>query len=113
VNTLLFGHKNKLQIDLGDLHSEKDSLSSFLQATFKAPVTSVGTSLVVESEKASSQELQRVLTKFIYKRNINNMYYVSVDGSTVKVNTFKGSTKKPEKPKKNATHQTAVQSWGL
>jgi hypothetical protein len=111
---LLFHHKNKPQVDLGDLLTEKETLFSFLQTTFKAPVTPVGNGLTVESEKVSPQELQRVITKFIYKHNINNTYYVTLDGNTLRIKTFKGLTKKPESPKKNApSHQTAAQSWGL
>lgn len=110
---MLFHHKNKLQVDLGDLCTEKESLSSFLQAAFQVPVITVGNRLTVESEKVSPQELQRVIIKFIYKRNINNTYYVTLEGNTLRVNTFKGSTKKPVDTKKNAAHQTAAQSWGL
>jgi len=110
---LLFHHKNKLQVDLGDLYTEKENLSSFLQAAFRAPVITVGNRLTVESAKVSPQELQRVVIKFIYKRNINNTYYVTLEDNTLRVNAFKGSTKKPVNPKKNAAHQTAPQSWGL
>ena len=113
VDILLFGHKSKPQVDLGDLKTEKDNLISFLQVTLKAPTTLIGNKLTIESETVSPQELQRIVTKFIYKRNINNTYYVSLDGSTVKVNIFKGADKKAEKEKKSGMHQTAAQSWGL
>jgi len=112
VDILLFGHKSKPQVDLGDLKTEKDHLISFLQVNLKAPTTLIGNKLTVESETVSPQELQRLVTKFIYKRNINNTYYVSLDGSTVKVNIFKGAEKK-DKEKKSGMHQTASQSWGL
>jgi len=110
---LLFHHKNKAQVDLGDLETEKETLLSFLQTTFKVPVIPVGNWLRVESEEVSPQELQRVITKFIYKHNINNTYYVMLNGNTLRINAFKGLAKKPENPKKSLTHQTAAQSWGL
>jgi len=115
---LLFRHKNssrrELQVDLGDLQNEKERLSSFLQSNLKVAVVAAGNKLNVDSGKVSAQELQRVVTKFVYHRNFSNTHWVSVDGSTVKVNKFKSAAKKKEKRKKNDTlHQTPTQSWGL
>ncbi len=112
----LFGHKSKPQVDLGDLlkeKEEKDRLINFLQANLKAPTTLIGNKLTIESDKVTAPDLQHLVTKFIYKRNINNTYYVSIDGSTVKIHIFEGAKKKTEKEKKSAVHQTATQSWGL
>jgi hypothetical protein len=53
------------------------------------------------------------VTKFVYHRNFNSTHWVSIEGTTVKINTFKGTAKKTEKHKKNTSHQTAAQSWGL
>jgi hypothetical protein len=55
------------------------------------------------------------VTKFVYHRNFNNTHWVSVEGTTIKINRFKGSAKKKEKHKKkgDSLHQTAIQSWGL
>ena len=114
---LLFGHKNRrqieLQVDLGDLQNEKEHLSSFLQSNLKVSVAPVKNKLTVNSEKLSAQELQRVVTKFVYHRNFNNTHWVSIEGTTVKINRFKGTAKKTEKHKKDTLHQTAAQSWGL
>ena len=114
---MLFGHKNrgqiKLQVDVGDLQDEKEHLSSFLQSNLKVSVASVENKLTVNSEKLSAQELQQVVTKFVYHRNFNSTHWVSIEGTTVKINRFKGTAKKTEKHKKNTPHQTAAQSWGL
>ena len=110
---MVFGHKSKLQIDLAELQNEKECLSSFLQSNLKVGAAWSQNKLTVDSETLSPQELQRVVTKFIYRRNLNSTHWVSVEGSTVKINRFKNSTKKPEKQKKNASHQTLTQSWGL
>ena len=114
---MFFGHKNRrqieLQVDLGDLQNEKEHLSSFLQSNLKVSVAPVGNKLTVNSEKLSAQELQRAVTKFVYHRNFNNTHWVSIEGTTVKINRFKGTTKKKEKHQKNMPHQTAAQSWGL
>jgi len=57
--------------------------------------------------------LRREVIKFVYHRNLNVTHWVSVDGSTVKINRFKGNAKKKEKRKRDSLHQTAIQSWGL
>lgn len=114
---MLFGHKSRRQIefrvDLGDLQNEKEHLSSFLQSNLKVSVAPVENKLTVNSEKLSAQELQRVVTKFVYHRNFNSTHWVSIEGATVKINRFKGTAKKTEKHKKSTPHQTASQSWGL
>jgi hypothetical protein len=115
---LLFGHKNKpqtkLRVDLGDLKDEREHLSDFLESKLKVTVVQVGEKLGVSSEKLSAQELQRGVTKFVYHRNHNNTHWVSLEGTTVKINRFKGKEKKKEKHKKDtALHQTPTQSWGL
>ncbi len=92
---------------------EKDRLISFLQANLKIPVSADGDKLALEPKNTTPQELTRLVTKFIYKRNLNNSYYVTVDGGTVRIQSFKTVNKKPEKTKKGPVHQTAAQSWGL
>jgi hypothetical protein len=104
--TLLFGnHKNKLQVDLGDLQDEKEHLSSFLQSTLKVDATSSQNRLSVDSETLSPQELQRVVNKFVYRRHLNGTHWVSLEGSVVKIKEFKKS-KKPEKNRKQGTSPT-------
>ena len=113
---MLFGHKNKpqmeLKVDLGDLQNEKESLTSFLQLHLKVPVSQVQDRVAVNSEKVSVQELENVVNKFVYHRDLNGTHWVSVEGTTVKINRFK-VTEKKEKHEKEPPHQTAAQSWGL
>ncbi len=113
---LFFGHKNKphieLHVDLGDLQNEKENLTSFLQLHLKVSVSQVGDRLRVDSEKVSLQELEHVVNKFVYHRDLNNTHWVSVEGETVKINRFEVIEKK-KKYKKEPPHQTAAQSWGL
>ena len=103
----------ELRVDLGDLQNEKEHLSSFLQSKLKVSVAPVGNKLTVNSEKLSAQELHRGVTKFVYHRNFSKTHWVSIEGTTVKINRFKGTAKKTEKHKKSMPHQTATQSWGL
>jgi hypothetical protein len=103
VTIMIFGHKNQpktgLKVDLGDLQNEKENLTSFLQTHLKISITQVEDNLMVNSEKVPVQELQHALTKFVYHRNLNSTHWVSVEGTTVKINRFKGEKKK-EKDKK-------------
>ena len=114
---LLFGRKNKgkkeLRVELGDLENEKDPLSSFLQSNLKVTVTSSQKDLTVHSEDLSAQDLKRIVTKFVYHQHLSNTHWVSIEGTTVKINRFKSAAKKKEKRKKESLHQTAIQSWGL
>ncbi len=112
---MLFGHKNqtKFHVDLGDLQNEKEHLSSFLQSNLKVTVSPFGNQLTVDSENLSAEEVHRVVTKFVYHRNFNSTHWVSVKGTTVKINRFKETAKKKEKHNDKAIHQTAAESWGL
>jgi hypothetical protein len=114
---LFFGHKNNpklaLEVDLGDLQNEKDNLTRFLQLHLKVSITQVEDKLRVASEKVSVQELQHVVTKFVYHQNLNGTHWVSIEGSIVKIKRFEGIDKKKEKHDKEPQHQTAAQSWGL
>ena len=103
----------EFHVDLGDLQSEKEQIASFLQSHLKGSFVSAGSRLTVNSEKLSSEELQRAVMKFVYHRNFNRTHWVAVEGKTVKINKFKSAAKKTEKHKKSAPHQTAVQSWGI
>jgi hypothetical protein len=87
-------------VDLGELHDEKDNLSSFLHSTLKTDVASNGDELSVDSDELSPQELKRTVRKFIYHQKMNNTYWVDVKGDVVKIHKFKSNTKKPKKHKK-------------
>lgn len=114
MSTLLFGHKNRLQIDLGDLQNEKESLSSFLHSNLTVSVNSGRDKLVLDSEEELSVlELQRVVAKYVRRHNLSRTHWVSVEDKTVKINRFKGSEKKKEKHNKSKPHQNITQSWGL
>jgi hypothetical protein len=102
-NALLFRRKNKLKVDLGELHDERDNLSSFLHSSLEIDVTSNGNELLVDSNALSPQELKRTVRKFVYHRNLNNMYWVALENGVVKIHKFKSNTKKPKKRKKGET----------
>jgi hypothetical protein len=103
-----------LEVDLGDLQNEKENLSSFLHSHLKVEVTPNHDQLAVHSDKLSPQELQHVVTKFVYHRDFNSTHWVSIEGTTIKINRFKEAHKNKEKhAEKDQPHQTLAQSWGL
>ena len=109
---LLFKHTKNLYVDLGDLQNEKENLTQFLQSNLNVSVSSAEGKLMVDSEKISLTELEHVVNKFIYHRDLNITHWVSTENSTVKINRFEGHSKE-KKPEKEPPHQTAMQSWGL
>ena len=113
---MFFEHKNNPQnefkVDLGDLQNEKEHLTNYIQLHLKVSISQSGAMLTVESEKVSLQDLKHMVNKFVYHRDLNRTHWVSVEGSTVKINKFKVIEKK-EKTEKEPPHQTAAQSWGL
>ena len=112
---MIFGLKNRLQVDLGDLEDEKEHLTSFLHSNLRnVEFALVQNKLIVESGRVSAEELQRVVNKFVYRRNLNGTHYTSLQGSTIKIERFKGKEKpKHKKEKKQGQHETLSQSWGL
>ena len=102
----------EFHVDLGDLQSEKENLSNFLPLHLKVTVSQAGDKLRVDSDGVSVQELQHVVNKFVYHRDLNSTHWVSVEGTTVKINRLNVIEKK-EKHEKEPPHETAAQSWGL
>jgi hypothetical protein len=113
VSTLLFGHKKRFQVDLGDLQNEKEHLVIFLHSNLNVPVTPTENKLILDSEKLSVIELQQAVTKYVHRHNLSRTHWVSAQNETVKINRFHGSEKKKEKHNKSAPHQNIAQSWGL
>jgi hypothetical protein len=105
---LFFRRKNKLKVDLGELQSERDQLFSFLRSSLKVDVTSSGNELLVNSEKLSPQKLKKLLNKFLYHQNLNNMYWVALKSGVVKINKFKSGAKKHKKRKKEGIQPSII-----
>ena len=111
---LLFKHKTTIQlyVDMGDLNNEKENLTNFILAHLKVSVSQGTKKLTVESENLSLQDLEHVVNKFVYHRDLNGTHWVSAEKSTVKINRFE-ERKKKQHQEKEPPHQTAAQSWGL
>ncbi len=103
--------KRKLTVDLGELKDEIESLSNFLRSKLKVDVTSTGNRVLVDSENLSSKELKRLVTKFLYRRNLMNKYWVELKSGGVKVNKFKRSEKHEKRKKKGTPPSTVRHGW--
>lgn len=102
LSVLFFKRKNKLKVDLAELHDEMENLSNFLQSSLDVDVTSKSNELLVDSNKISSRELKRTVRKFVYHIHLNNTYWVDLKAGVVKINKFKDN-KKHKKSKKEGT----------
>jgi hypothetical protein len=80
-----------LKVSAGELdENEKAFLFNFLHLHLKFGVTASHDGFFVESEKLSSQELERLVNKFVYHQNLNHKYWVSLEKDVVKINRLKG-----------------------
>jgi hypothetical protein len=100
-----FGIKRPLQVDLGEMHEEKEKLTSFLNTKLKTTFTYNQNHLTPQSEALPPEELEHAVNKFVYHQNLNRVYFVTLEGHTVKINKFKNA-KKPEKDRKQGTSPT-------
>jgi hypothetical protein len=107
LSDVFFGRKKRLEVDLGELVDERESLSGFLRSNFKLDVTSRRNRLSIESEELSSQELKILVNKFVYHRNLNTRYWVALEGDVVKIKKFERA-KKHEKSKKETTPPSTI-----
>jgi hypothetical protein len=100
-----FGLKKRPEVDLSDFEDDREKLASFLNSKLNVNVTFSQNKLTTDSKEITTSELAHGVTKFIYHQHLNQQYWVSLNGNTVKINRFK-NVKKPEKPRKHGTSPT-------
>jgi hypothetical protein len=105
MTSLPLGFKKTLQIDISDLTEQKEKLITFLTSKHKLNTTSTQNKITVDAEKTTPQELEHAVNKFIYHQHLNQLYYVELKGTNIKINKFKNN-KKPEKTRKQPTAPT-------
>ncbi len=110
---MLFKHKSVVKVQMADLDGEKENLANFLrsQSKLNSSITSEGLELNITD--VSAHALARMVTKFVYHKNLNGTHWVTVENNVVKISRFKVTAKKKEKHEKSKPHQNIVQSWGL
>ena len=110
---MLFKHKSVVKVDMADLDSEKANLANFLSSQYKLNSSITPKGLELNMDDVPAYSLAIMVKKFIYHKNLNSTHWVTVENNVVKINKFKGITKKKEKNKKSRPHQSITQSWGL
>ena len=109
-NLFFLKGKRKLEVDLGELKDELEALSRFLNSKLKNEVISINKKIVVDSNFSSSNELKRLVTKFVYRKNLSHKYWVELKGDGVKINKFK-RFKKKKKERKGPIPSTIKHGW--
>ena len=110
---MLFKHKSVVKVDMADLDGEKESLANFLLSKFKLNSSVTPKGLDLNMDDVPTYSLAIMVKKFIYHKNLNSTHWISAENNVVKINRFKGNTKKKEKNTKSNPHQNITQSWGL
>lgn len=103
--------KKELRVDLGDLESEKENLSSFLTAKLKVDVTSSGNKIMVGSNDLDVEDLKKLVTKFIYHQNLMNKYWAQVKSDSVQIKAFRRDEKREKKEHKRTQPSTIKHGW--
>ena len=99
-----------VKIDMGDLDEETENLAKFLLSQFKLKSSAIPEGLELNMDEVSTYALARNVTKFLYRKNLNNTYWVTVKSNVVKINRFahKKETKKNKHP---TTASTIKHGW--
>jgi hypothetical protein len=92
------------------LKDERESLSSFLSSKLEADVALKGNKILVTQDSFSSEELKKLVNKFVYHHHLNHMFWVALEGDVVKVNKFKHCDKN-DKEKPGTTPSTIKHGW--
>jgi len=100
--------RKRLEVDLNGLESvEGESLCGFLRSGLGVDVVLSGGKVFVDSGQVSSEELKRLVNKFVYRRNLNRRYWVALEGEVVKV-TLLEKAKKQEKRRREGTPPSTI-----
>ena len=107
---MLFKRKTSLVVNMRAMESERESLADFLRSHFRLHSSLGSDGLELSSEDVSPSELTRMVTKFVYHKNLNSTYYVTSENNVVKINRFKPQ-KKVHKNKNPVTASTIRHGW--
>lgn len=103
--------KKKLKVELADLTDETEALSSYLRKTLKVDVTSGGKNVLVDSQELSTEDLKRIVNKFIYHHRLNNKYWVALESGGVRISKLEEMKKNGKQKKKAVPPSTIKHGW--
>jgi hypothetical protein len=109
---VFFGRKKRFTVDFGELeNNEKELLSGFLRSNLKVDVTLGGNKVSVDSERLPLEELKRLVNKFVYHKNLNQKYWVALEGGVVKVHKFEKVRKQEKRRREETPPSTIAHGW--
>ena len=103
--------KKKLKVELADLAEQREALSSFLGKTLRVNVTSDGKNVLVDSQELSSEELKKLVNKFIYHHRLNTKYWAALESGGVRISKLEEMKKDGKKKKKAVPPSTIKHGW--
>ena len=77
-----------VKVDIGDLGEEIENLAKFLNHQFKLNSSVIPGGLELKMDDVSTFALARMVTKFVYRKNLNGNHWVDVKNNVVKINRF-------------------------
>lgn len=99
--------KSHVKVDLGELEDEKQSLARFLSSQFELNATETWEGFEFQ-EDVSAYTLARLINKYIYRKNLNRTYWVTVENEKVIIKKFK--VQKKEKKNKHPLTASMIRS---
>ncbi len=104
--------KKRITADVSELENdEKQLLSDFLRSSLKGDAVVSGDKASVDSEQFSLEDLKRLLNKFVYHKNLNNKYWVALEGNLVRVRRFDKAKKQEKRRKEETPPSTIAHGW--
>ncbi len=105
-------HKKRITADVSELENdEKQLLSDFLRSSLKVDAVVSGDKVSVDSEHFSLEDLKRFVNKFVYHKNLNNKYWVALEGNLVGVHRFDKAKKQEKRRKEETPPSTIAHGW--
>lgn len=99
-----------VKVDIGDLDDEIENLAKFLNNQFKLNSSPIPGGLELKMDDVSTFALARMVTKFVYRKNLNGSHWVNVKNNVVKINRF-NLDKKEKKNKHPTAPSTIKHGW--
>ena len=104
--------RKRLSVVVDDLGSdERELLCGFLRSSLGVDVVLSGSKVSVDSGRLSLDELKALVNRFVYHRNLNRRYWVSVDGNVVRVGRFEKAKKREKRRDEGTRPQTITHGW--
>lgn len=109
---MLLRRRKRLEVDLGGLEADqRELLSDFLRSSLGVDVVLSGGKVSVDSEHVSSEELKKLVNKFVYHRNLNRRFWVALDGDTVRIHLFEKAKKREKRKRETTPPRTVTHGW--